>query len=92
MNLGEMTLDEAARAAAGNWMHFQCFCWGRASKLRDADQWTIVYTHHRDSGLLDQSNATAIGAAMDTFTKGKNPDVVPEHHHHWACGWVDGYT
>ena len=92
MDLDEMTLEEAAKAAAGNWKHFDSFCWHRGTDLPDPEKWTIVYTHNRDSGLLDQSNAATIEAELDTFSKGKNPDVVPEHDHHWACGWVDGFS
>ncbi len=92
MQLGELDLEAAAKAAAGNWKHFECFCWHRQNDLPGADQWCIVYTHHRDSGLLDQSNSAAIEEAMERFTERKNPDVVPEHHHHWAVGWVDGFS
>jgi len=41
---------------------------------------------------LDQSNASAIEEAMEPFTRGKNPDVVPEHHTHWLCGWAEGHS
>lgn len=92
MQLGELTLREAAKQAAGNWRHSECFAWHRAQDLDDADQWAIVYTHNRDSGLLDQSNSAAIEEAMDTFLHRKNPDVMPEHHDHWACGWVAGFS
>ena len=92
MRLGEMDLDAAAKAAAGNWKHFECFCWHRRQEVPDADQWTIIYTRNRDSGLLDQSNASVIEAALEPFIRGKNPDVVPEHHTHWAVGWTDGYS
>ncbi len=27
MSVGEMTLEDAAREAAGNWKHFESFCW-----------------------------------------------------------------
>ena len=87
MRLGEMDLEAAAKAAAGNWQEFDCFAWHRQPK--DADNWAIVYTHNRDSGLLDRSNAAAIEAALEPFLGG---DVVAEHHHHWACGWIDGYS
>ena len=90
--LGELTLEEAAKKAAGNWRKFDCFCWDRARELDDADQWCIVYTNNRDSGLLDRSNAAAIEKALEPFTEGDDPDVVAEHHHHWACGWIDGYS
>lgn len=92
MRLGEMTLEDAAKAAAGNWKQFECFAWHRTRDLTDADHWAIVYTHHRDSGVLDQSNAVAIEKAMQPFTEGNDPDVVAEHHHHWAVGWIDGFS
>lgn len=90
--LGELDLHEAATKAAGNWRDFDCFCWHRASELEDADDWAIVYTHHRDSGLLSQSNAAVIDSAMEPFVDADDPDVVAEHHHHWAVGWIDGYS
>ena len=85
-------LESAARETAGNWRDFDCFCWHRKTDLERPEEWAIFYTHHRDSGLLDQSNAAVIVAAMEKFTKGDDPDVVAEHHHHWAVGWVGGYS
>jgi hypothetical protein len=90
--LGEMTLEEAAKKAAGNWQKFECFCWDRARDLDVPENWAILYTNNRDSGLLDQSNAAAIEKAMEPFTDADDPDVMAEHHHHWACGWIDGYS
>jgi hypothetical protein len=90
--LGEMTLEEAAREAASNWKEFTCFCWHRAFDLEDADQWAILYTHHRDSGLLDLSNAAAISKALEPFTDTDDPDVVFESHNHWAVGHIDGMS
>jgi len=87
MRLGEMELKIAAQTAAGNWQHFTCFSWHRAIEIDDPENWTIIYTHHRDSGLIDQSNAEAITNALKPFL-GK--DIIAEHHNHWACGWVDG--
>jgi hypothetical protein len=86
MKLGEMDLASAAKAAAGNWREFDCFCWHR--RPDDADQWAIIYTHNRDSGLLDQSNAHAIAEVLRPFPR----NAVPENHHHWACGWVEGFS
>ena len=90
--LGELTLEEAARKAAGNWKQFDCFIWWREDDLDDADHWSMVYTSNRDSGLLDQSNAVQIKQALKPFTEGDNPDVVEESHHHWAVGHVDGFS
>lgn len=90
--LGTLDIEEAAKKAAGNWQHFDSFIWFRDRELEDADKWAIIYTHHRDSGLLDQSNAAVIEKAMEPFTEGDNPDVVMENHSHWAVGHVDGFS
>jgi hypothetical protein len=92
MKLGELALQEAAQQAAGNWKTFNCFVWFPPDKLEDIDQWAIIYTHHRDSGLLDESNAAVIERAMQPFTEGDDPDVLFERHVHWAVGHVDGFS
>ncbi len=90
MRLGEIDLESAAKLAAGNWLEFHCFIWNRQPK--DADKWAIIYTHNRDSGLLDQSNASIIEKTLQPFTQGNNPDIVFESHSHWAVGHVDGFS
>ena len=90
--LGQLDLEEAAKELAGNWMEFDCFSWGRSNEIEDADQFCIVYTNNRDSGLLDKSNAEAIQEAMKPFLDQEPCDVFEEHHNHWAVGWVDGYA
>lgn len=90
--IGELELNDAAKQAAGNWRRYTCYAWHRAADLADADEWAIVYCQHRDSGLLDQSNAAAIRTALEPFTDGDNPDVVAERHDHFACGWIDGHS
>jgi hypothetical protein len=90
--LGTLDLEEAAREAAGNWRRFECFVWYGSTELDDADQWAIVYTHHRDSGLLDQSNAAVIQKALAPFADADEPDVVFESHSHWAVGHIDGFS
>ena len=92
MKLGEIELDESARESAGNWQNFNCFVWFRAKELEDPENWSVIYTHNRDSGLLDQSNASVIQAALKPFTVGDDPDVVMESHSHWAVGHVDGFS
>ena len=92
MLLGELDLKDAAKAAAGNWQDFQCFVWFRDSELKRPEDWSIIYTHNRDSGLLDQSNASVIEEAMKPFAEGQHPDVLFESHHHWAVGHVDGFS
>ena len=90
MRLGEFDLETAATEARGNWRKFDSFAWH--DRPEDCEEWAIVYTHNRDSDLLDQSNADAIDKALAPFADGDNPDVRAEHHGHWACGWIDGYA
>ena len=90
--IGEMTLEDAARDAAGNWKRCSCFCWDRLQEIDDPDNWAIVYTHNRDSGLLAQSNAAAIADVLRPFSETEHPDVVFESHSHWAVGHVDGFS
>ena len=92
MSIGELTLEEAAKDVAGNWQRFDSFVWFRERDLEDPENWAIIYTHNRDSGLLDQSNADQINEAMEPFTDGDDPDVVMESHDHWAVGHVDGFS
>jgi hypothetical protein len=92
MSVGELTLEEAAKDLAGNWQQWKCFVWDRERDLDDPENWAIVYTHNRDSGLLAQSNADAITEAMESFTDTNDPDVVFESHDHWAVGHVDGLS
>lgn len=89
---GEMTIEEAAMEAAGNWQTFDCFSWWRERDLDHPDDWMIHYTHHRDSGLLDQSNAEQIRKKLEPFTEEDDPDVVEESHNHWAVGHIDGFS
>ena len=91
-HLGDMTIEEAAKEAAGNWRTFKCFVWWREREMNDSDQWMIHYTHHRDSGILDQSNAEQIRQALSQFTDGDDPDVIEESHSHWAVGHIDGFS
>lgn len=90
--LGELDLQDASTEAAGNCKTFDSFCWFRQNEIEDAENWAIIYTHHRDSGLLDRSNAAAIAKAMQPYTEGDDPDVVFESHNHWAVGHIDGFS
>jgi len=91
-HLGDITIDEAANESAGNWRIFECFVWWRESELERPDDWMIHYSQHRDSSLLDQSNAEKIREALNRFTEGDDPDVVEESHSHWAVGHIDGFS
>jgi hypothetical protein len=92
VHLGDMTVEAAATQAAGNWRNFDSFVWCREWELNDPLGWMIHYTHHRDSGLLDQINAARMRRALGPFTHGDDPDVVAESHDHWAVGHIDGFS
>jgi hypothetical protein len=92
MSIGELTLEQAVEDMVGNWQRFDTFVWFRENEITDPENWAIIYTHNRDSGLLDQSNAEQIAEALEQFTDGDNPDVVMESHDHWAVGHVDGFS
>jgi hypothetical protein len=90
--IGEMTLEEAASQAAGSWRSWTCFVWDRLREIHDPECSSMVYTHNRDSGLLAQSNAAVIAEALMSFSETETPDLVFETHHHWAVGWVTGFS
>lgn len=91
-SIAGMDLEEAAKAAAGNWKRFDSFVWWRSREIFDAGNHAIIYSSHRDSGLLDQSNAAVIAKALEPFTEGDDPDVTFESHSHWAVGHIDGFS
>lgn len=86
------SVEQLAALAAGNWANFRDFAWHRQYEIDSPGNWAIVYVSNRDSGLIDESNAAAIHAELSEFMEGDDPDVVPERHNHWACGYVDGYS
>ena len=92
--LSDSEVLDLANDHAGNWKRMDSFAWFRESEIDDSDQWAIIYTHHRESGLLDRSNAGVIGKAMMPFTERDNddPDVVMENHSHFAVGWIAGFS
>jgi len=81
-----MTLQQRAAALADNWRSFQCFAWDGPY---DDGCWAVVYTHHRDSDLIDRVNAEVLAELLEPHL---GPDLVAEHHRHWAVGWLDGYA
>ena len=82
-------IESAARECAGNHAKFDSFCWYDRPD-DNPQEWGIVYTHNRDSGIIDRCNGEEIGKALAPFIE--SGDVCPEHHTHWACGWVDGFS
>lgn len=90
MNTNTPDYESFAKKAAGNHLRFESFHWSDEPQ-EGSENWTIVYTHNRDSGLLEQSNAACIAKKLQKYIK-NGTDVFSEHHSHWACGWVEGYA
>ena len=92
--LGSLTLEEAAQEASGIWRRWDSFAWFRDSELERPEDWFIYYGHHRDSGLLDQSNSIQIGKALQPFIEADTDDpmVVEEDHSHFLVGWIKGWS
>lgn len=88
-SLATMEYESAARECAGNHQKFDSFCWYDRPD-DNPQEWGIVYTHNRDSGIIERCNAESTGKALAPFVE--SGDVTEEHHTHWACGWVDGYA
>jgi len=68
---------------AGNWHEFDSFIWFK--RPDDADDFCIYHLNHRNSGLLDQSNADIIREALKPFDN----DVLFMEFSHWAAGWIN---
>ena len=79
---------QEAKALAGNWKQFDSFIW--TDKPEDGDEYMIVLTMHKNSGLMAQSNASVINKRLANYTGSK--DVIPQRFAHWLTGWIDGYS
>jgi len=49
------------------------------------DDYYIIYTHHRDSGIVDESNWRSIIKHLD----GKNIKYENVRFSHWCVGWIE---
>lgn len=83
----ELPLTDPRYPQPGNWLRFNSFGW--FDRPVDAERWTIYYTSHRDSGLIEQSNETVIDRYLERYI---GRTVITESHNHWACGHIDGYA
>jgi hypothetical protein len=82
-----LTLEQFAEKSAGNHRRFDSFMW--FARPESSDRWALVYTHSRDSGLLEKSNAAFIDRELEPFAEDA---VVAESHSHFAVGYVDGFA
>lgn len=80
MSIGHLDLEEAANKTAGNWQDFHCFVWWRQQEIPDPENWAIVYTHHRDSGLLDWAVGHVDGFSLRVFRNGQITEAFQKYH------------
>jgi len=82
-------VEDYAKEMVGNWKEFDSFGWSN-DYIDDPDNWAIMYTSNRDSGLLSKSNEEVIDKEMEPFVE--DGSAFSESHGHWACGHIDGYS
>lgn len=58
-------------------------------KPDDAEQFDIFYTEHRESELVDRSNAIDIAESLAEFDE---KDCFPVTHNHCLVGWISGFA
>lgn len=80
-------IDQYAKELVGNWKKFGSFGWH--DKPEDCELWCIIYTHNRDSEVLDRANHKSMLEAFDEFDE---ETIREERHGHWACGWTEGFA
>lgn len=78
-------LDPAGFEA--NWTSRPAFAWSDVARPDDAWAFGLYVLRHRDSGLIDQSNAAAIAAALAPFEA--TGDVVWLTCGHFGFGWTE---
>ena len=80
--------EAMAKQLANNHASFESFMW--SDEPSDAQNWCIVHTENRDSGLMQKANTKVIGKRMKRFVR--DGTTREQHFTHWLCGWVDGYA
>lgn len=70
-----------------NWTRRPAFAWSDVTRPDDAFAFGLYALRHRDSGLIDQSNAAAIVAALAPFEA--TGDVVRLTCGHFGFGWTE---
>lgn len=85
----EEHMHNLAESLAGNFLKFDSFA--MREKPEDPERWCIVYTHNRDSGITDRSNAYVIREALKPYLSGEHDLCRVFEANHWAVGWVSGY-
>lgn len=74
----------------GNWIKRDAFAWSVRERPDDAEAYGLFVLRHRDSGLIEQSNAAVIRRALEPFDDGDDTgDAIVLSCNHFACGWTE---
>lgn len=85
---GPHTLDPTT--FVGNWRMHEAFAWSIRHRPDDADAYGLLVLRHRDSGLIDQSNAAVIRQALEPFDDGEGTGgAIVLNCNHFAYGWME---
>jgi len=76
---------------AGNWQHFENYLVPLSALPENPEDWAVAYTMHRDSRLLERSNAYVINQEMQRFLSEDPNQIRTWTDNHWAVGWITGY-
>jgi len=90
MSIDIEDLRDLAEDLVGNWRKWDSFAW--FDDREDREEYCIVYTHNRDSGLIDQSNHRCMVEELKPFLEEDNPDIEIQRHNHFLVGWVEGFV
>ena len=78
-------LEAMAKEWVNNHSKFSSFSWYEAPK--DKENWCLITTSHRDSGILEKSNEVAILERMSQFIE--NGETELHSFSHWLVGHED---
>ena len=70
-----------------NWTRRPAFAWSEVARPDDARAFGLYVLRHRDSGLIEQSNAATVVAALAPFEAAG--DVVRLTCGHFGYGWTE---
>jgi hypothetical protein len=74
----------------GNWLRRESFAWSIRHRPDDAEAYGLFVLRHRDSGLVEQSNAALIRRALEPFDDGEDTgDAIILSCNHFAYSWTE---
>ena len=88
MLTGELTLEDAAHEAAGNWQKFDSFCWFRRNEIEDPDNWGIDYPVLDEEDYSNRELEATLDNLTDAAWRLKDEYELPEGWEGEVYGWL----